>query len=135
MAPGPLKIKEKSYLTDAPPSDMPPNTVKLYQLSIQNTCRVESCSVAAAAAYMPAVLVLLPQTPLLFKHAYWLSAAAIWMLAGPWPLKQHACRPFATQYCHSYCCYGVSLSAVPADVVSYYKPCNLVWCLTISRAC
>ena len=31
MPPGPLKIKEKSYLTDAPPSDMPTNNVKLYQ--------------------------------------------------------------------------------------------------------
>ena len=30
MPPGPLEIKEKSYLTDAPPSDMPTNTVKLY---------------------------------------------------------------------------------------------------------
>ena len=84
MPPGPLEIKEKSYLTDAPPSDMPTNTVKLYQprqtaaLSIQLTCSVESCYVAAAAAatYMPAGLVLLSQTPLLFKHAYWLSAAA-----------------------------------------------------------
>ena len=50
-------------------------------LVIQHTCRVESY-VAAAATYMPAGLVLLSQTPLLFKHAYWLSAAARWMLAG-----------------------------------------------------
>ena len=95
MPPGPLEIKEKSYLTDAPPSDMPTNTVKLYQprqsatLSIQLTCHRESCYVAAAtsATYMPAGLVLLPQTQLLFKHAYWLSAAARWMLAGLWPLN------------------------------------------------
>ena len=31
MHPGPLKIEEKSYLTDARSSDMPTNTVKLYQ--------------------------------------------------------------------------------------------------------
>ena len=31
MPPGPLEIKEKSYLTDSPPSDMPTNTVKLYK--------------------------------------------------------------------------------------------------------
>ena len=31
MPPGPLEIKTKSYLTDNPPSDMPTNTVKLYQ--------------------------------------------------------------------------------------------------------
>ena len=28
---GPLEIKEKIYLTDAPPWDMPTNSVKLYQ--------------------------------------------------------------------------------------------------------
>ena len=54
---------------------------------MQHTCRVESCDVAAAATYMPAGLVLLSQTPLLFKHAYWLSAAARWRLAGLWPLN------------------------------------------------
>ena len=54
---------------------------------MQHTCHVESCYVAAAATYMPAGLVLLSQTPLLFKHAYWLSAAARWMLAGLWPLN------------------------------------------------
>ena len=31
MPPGPLEIKEKSYWTDTPPSDMSTNTVKLYQ--------------------------------------------------------------------------------------------------------
>ena len=31
MPPGPLEIKEKSYLTDTPPSDMPTNNLKLYQ--------------------------------------------------------------------------------------------------------
>ena len=31
MPPGPLKINEESYLTNAPQSDMPTNNVKLYQ--------------------------------------------------------------------------------------------------------
>ena len=31
MPPGPLEIKEKSYLTDAPPSDMPTYNLKLYR--------------------------------------------------------------------------------------------------------
>ena len=72
--------------------------VKTATLSIQHTCQVESCYVAAAAAatYMPAGLVLLSPTPLLFKHAYWLSAAARWMLAGLRPLNQQACWPFVT---------------------------------------
>ena len=134
-------------------------------MSIQYTCRVESCYVAAAATYMPAGLELLSQTPLLFKHAYWLSAAARWMLVGLWPLNQLACWPFITQYCMSagivllyllyllvgcltishVCWYGVSLSAMPAGVVPHFvmpsgvvphcRPCLLVWCLTISHAC
>ena len=94
-------------------------------------CRELLCR--SSATYMPAGLVLLPQTPLMFKHAYWLNNVAIWMLAGPLSLNQHAWRPSATQYCHSYCAYSVSLSAVHAGVVSYYRPCILVWCLTISR--
>ena len=31
MPPGPLEVKEKSYSTDAPPSDMSTKNVKLYQ--------------------------------------------------------------------------------------------------------
>ena len=71
-------------------------SVKLQQICMRNwyysnNLPTESCSVAAAATYMPAGLVLLSPTPLLFKHAYWLSAAARWMLAGLWSLNQHAC--------------------------------------------
>ena len=93
------------------------------------------------------------QTPLLFKHAYWLSAAAGWMLAGLWPFNQYVCWPFVTQYacllalCFSICytCwYGVSLSAVlagmvflisavPAGVVPHFRSCLLVWCLTVGH--
>ena len=48
----------------------------------------ESCYAVAAATYIPAGQVyLLPQSPLLFKYAYWLSAAARWMLAGSLPLN------------------------------------------------
>ena len=78
---------------------------------------------AAPATYMPADLVLLSLTWLLFKHAYWLSAAARGMLAGLWPLNQHACRPFVTKYCMS------------AGVVLLYLLYLLVWCLTISHIC
>ena len=94
MPPGLLEIKEKSYLTDAPLLDMPTNNVKFYQprlLQCQYNIRVESYDVAAAATYMHAGLMLLSQTPLLFKHAYWLSAAVRWMLVGLWPLNQLAC--------------------------------------------
>ena len=130
-------------------------SAKTATLSIQHTCRVESCYVAAAATYMPSGLMLLSQTPLLFEHAYWLSAAANRMLAGLLPFNQHACRSFFTQYCMSpgvellyllyllvwcltiscVCWYGVSLSAVPADVVNHYRSCLLVWYITISHVC
>ena len=72
---------------------------------------------------MPADLVLLSPTPLLFKHAYSLSAAARWMLAVLWSPNQHACWPFVTQYCMS------------AGVVLLYLLYLLVWCLTISCVC
>ena len=69
--------------------------------------------------------------------------------------KMDACWAVATQsaclltFCHSIlhacwrcaslsviiCWYGVSLSAVPAGMVSHYQPCLLVGCFTISRAC
>ena len=95
---------------------------------------------------MPADLVyFLPQTPLLFKYAYWLSAAARWILAGPLPFNKHACRSFAIQSCMSvgvvlfyqpYLLVCLTISrAVPAGVVSRYRPYPLVWCLTICRAC
>ena len=75
---------------------------------------------------MPAGQVhLLPQTPLLFKYAYWLSAAARWMVAG--------------SILHfSWCC--ASLSILPFDMVSHYRvmphyrPYLLKLCLNISPA-
>ena len=153
MPPGPLEIKEKSYLTDAPPSDMPTNNVKLYQprsiatLSIQHTCRVESCYIAAAATNMPGGLVLLSQTPLLFKHAYcWVDGClldcghSISMPADLLSLNIACLLAVCFSICYA-CWSGVSLSAVPAGMVSHYQPCLLAWCfiighaLTISLAC
>ena len=49
MPPGSLEIKEKSYLTDVPPSHCEILLAKTATLSIQHTCRVESCYVAEAA--------------------------------------------------------------------------------------
>ena len=111
-------------------------SAKTATLSIQHACCVESCYVAAAAAatYMPSGLVLLPPTPLLFKHAYWLKCCC----------KTDACWTVATQtaylltFCHSIlhaCWRCASPSAIPASMVSHYQPCLLVWCLTMSRAC
>ena len=66
-----------------------------------------------------------------------------WVLAGPLPLNQYACRSFTTQsvclpiFYHSFlhacwCC--VSLFGIPACMVSHYQPCLLVWSLTIGHA-
>ena len=104
---------------------------------------------------MSAGLVLLPQTSLLLKHAFWLSAAARWVLAGQLPLSQHAVQAFEIQSCISAgivllflsyllvwcltisraCWCGVSLLALLVCVVSYYQQCLLVWGLTIDHAC
>ena len=103
------------------------------------------CYVAAAATNMYSGLVLLPQTPLLFKHAYWLCGVqegclldrchSINMPADLLPRYQYACHllPFipacllvlCISICHT-CVYGVSLSAVPAGVEPHYSPCLLV---------
>ena len=75
MPPGLLKIKDNSYLTDVLPLrhvnlHCETLSTKTATLLIQNTCRVKNCYVAAAATYMSAGLVLLPQTPLLLKLAF-----------------------------------------------------------------
>ena len=95
-------------------------------------------------------------------YAYWLSVTGTNIAAVPTCLlvecccKMDACWPVATQsaclttFCHSIlqlillvwcftisraCWCGVSLSAVPAGMVSHYWPYLLVWCLTIGCAC
>ena len=79
---------------------------------------------------MPTSLVSLPTTPLLFKHTFWLSAAARWVLAGQLPFSVSMpvkLLPFnfasllalcISSY-HTYW-YGVSLSAVPGVIMSHY---------------
>ena len=134
MPPGLLEIKEKSYLTDVPPSDMPANTETISAKTVTLSYRVESCYIAAAAAttYMPVGLVLLSQTPLLFKHAYWLNTAAslqdgclldcghsISMSADLLSLSI-ACLRALHFYIFYTCWYGVLLSVVSAGIVSHY---------------
>ena len=91
---------------------------------------------------MPAGLVLLSPTPLLFKHAYWSSAAAkclldcghsISMPADLLSLNIACLQAVCFSICYT-CWYGVSLSAVPAGMVSHYQPCLLAWCFIIGHA-
>ena len=138
MPPGPLEIKEKSYLTDAPPSDTPTNNVKLYQprllhcqynihalqryvmsLQLQHICLLPSATVTNTAAV---------QTCLLVECCF--KMGACWTVA-----TQSACL---LTFCYSIlhgCWRCAFLSAIPADMVPRYQPCLLVWYLTISRAC
>ena len=109
-------------------------SAKTASLSIQHTCRVESCYVTAAATYMPAGLVLLSQTPLLIQTCllveYCCKIDACWTVA-----TQSACL---LTFCHSilHVCWRCAfLSAIPAGTVSHNQPCLLIWCLTISRVC
>ena len=111
MPPGPLKIKYKRYSADAPNSDMPTNTVKLYQARLLLHCQ---CN----------------------EHACWSSATSCREFLSCCSCNIYTCWPsvlcFST--CNT-CWYGVSLSTVPAGVVPSFRPYPLVWCLTISRAC
>ena len=146
MPPGPLEIKEKSYLTDAPPSDMPNNTVKLYQprllhcqynihACIELLCRC-SCNIYACWPSVTVTNTAVVRTCLLVECCCKLDAC--WTVA-----TQSACL---LTFCHSIlhfllalrfsicytCWYGVSLSAVLAVVVNHYRSCLLVWYIYIS---
>ena len=135
MSPGPLEIKEKSYLTDVPPSDMPTNTVKLYQPRIQHTYRVDSCYAAEATTFLyacwPSVTITntaAVQTCLLVECCCKMDAC--WTVAS-----QSACLlTFCLSILHV-CWRYSSLSAIDGGMMSLYQPCLLVWCLTISCAC
>ena len=95
---------------------------------------------------MPVGLVLLSQTPLLFKHAYWLNTAAslqdgclldcghsISMSADLLSLSI-ACLLALCFYIFYTCWYGVLLSFVSAGIVSHYQLCLLVWWIIIGHA-
>ena len=134
----PLEIKEKSYLTDAPPSDMPTNTVKLYQprlLNVNTTympsrellCRC-SCNIYACWPSITVTNTAAVRTCLLVECCC--KSDACWTVA-----TQSACL---LTFCHSILHVSwrcASLSAIPAGMVSHYQPYLLVWYLTISRAC
>ena len=95
-----------------------------YMLAGPEPLRVESCLICRCSCNKYTCWPSATATStLLFKHAYWLSAAARWTLVGPLVLNQHACRYVATQTC------------MPTGVVLLYMSYLLVWCLTISRAC
>ena len=135
MPPGPLEIKKKSYLTDAPLSGMPNNTVKHCEtlsaktatLKIEHACCVEllcrcSCNIYAC---WPSVTVTN-------------TAADQTCLLGECCCKMDACWTVATQpsclltFCHSIlhvCWRCASLSAIPSGMVFHYQLCLLVWCL------
>ena len=139
MPPGPLEIKEKSYLTDAPPSDMPTNTVKLTSQDcyIVNTtympcrkllCRC-SCNIYAGWPSVTVTNAAAVQTCLLVEYCCKMDAC--WTVATQSPADllslNFACLLelcFSTCYT---CWYGVSLSDVSAGIVSHYQPCLLVW--------
>ena len=139
MPHGPLKTKEKSYLTDAPLSDMP-NTVKFYQAGLLHcqynihacwpsatpcrewlyrcSCNIYACWPSVAATNTAAV-----QTCLLVECCCKMdSCHSISMPADFLPLNPACLLAMCFSVCHN-CWHGVSLSAVP-----------VVWCLTLGHA-
>ena len=154
MSPGPLKINEKSYSTDASPSDMPTNNVKLYWTRLLHCqynihvcwssvtswwellCRC-SCNIYACWPCVTATNAATVQTCLLVECCCKMDAC--WTVA-----TQSACLPILCLSILHVCCrcaslstcwHGVSLSTVPACVVPHYRPRLLMRCLTISHAC
>ena len=108
----------------------------VWNFILQDCCLVECHSRellrCCSSTYMPAGQVYFTATtPLLFKYAYWLSAAARWMLAGSLPPNSACWLVLCFSICHT-CWNGVSLSAVPAGVTPHYRPYLLIWCLNIS---
>ena len=136
MPAGPLEIKMKSYLTDAPPPDMPTNNVKLCyivnttympcrELLYHCSCNIYACWTSVTVTNTAAV-----QTCQLFENCCKMDAS--WTVA-----PQSACL---LTFCHlilhvCWWCASLSVIHVPAGIASHYQPCLLVWCLTISRAC
>ena len=118
MPPGPLEIKELSYLTDTPPSDMTTNNVKLYQPRLLHcqckihafrdmlcccVCNIYACWPSVTATNTAAVQICLMVEYFCYMDAWWTMAS------------QSAYLP---TFCH------------------LILPLILhVWCLTISRAC
>ena len=134
MLPGLLENKEKNYLTDAPPSDMPMwnfisqdcyivNTIYMpcRELLCRCNCNIYTCWPSVTVTNTAAV-----QTCLLVECCCKMDAC--WTVA-----TQSACL---LTFCHSILLVGWgcdSLSAIPADMVSHYQPFLLVWYLTISH--
>ena len=119
MPPGPLKIKEKSYLTDAPPSDMPTNFVSQdcyivntthmpgRQLLCHCSCNIYVCWPSVTVNNTAAV-----QTCLLVECCCRVDAC--WTVA-----TLSACL---LTFCHSIlhvCWRCASLSTIPAGMVSH----------------
>ena len=150
IPPGPLKIKEKSYSTNAPPSGMPTNTVKLYQARLLLHCRCNihpcwssatlcrellSCCSCNIYACLPSVF---PATNtatvwVLLQDGCMLDRCHSIMPANLLPLNPVCLLMLCFSIFHT-CWHGASLSAVPDGVVCHYRPYLLVRCLTISRA-
>ena len=128
MPSGPLEIKDKSYLTDAPPSDMPYKIVKLYQPKLLH-CQYKLHTVQRVVMSLQTCLLVSATVRwMLLDHSHSISIPADIL-----PLNIACLMALCFSFCYT-CWYGVSLSAVSAGLVSHYKPCLLVWCLIISCA-
>ena len=138
MPPGPLEIKEKSYLTDTPHQTCQLTLwnfinqdryianityIPCRELLCHCSCNIYVCWPSVTVTNTAAVQKCLLVEFCCKMDAYWTVAT------------QSACL---LTFCHSIlhvCWRCASLSAIPAVMVSHYQPCLLVWCLTISCAC
>ena len=146
IPPGSLKINEKSSSTDASPSDMQTNTVKLYQakLLLLCQCNIHACLLSAISSrelLSCCSCNIYACWPSVFTATN-TSAFQICLLVECC-CKKDACWTVFTQsaslpiFCHSVlhvCRCFASLSAIPVGTVSHYQPCQLVWYLIIGHA-
>ena len=130
MPPGPLKIKKKSYSTDASPSGMPTNTVKLYQARLLLHCRCNIHPCWSNATPCRDLLSCCSCWPSVFTAT---NTATGWVLLLDWcmldrchstmhadllPLNPACLLVLCFSICHT-CWHGVSLTDVPDGVVSH----------------
>ena len=142
MPPGPVKINEKSYSTDAPLSDMHTNNVKLYRTRLfqhnihicwssatpwrELLCRC-SYNIYACWPCVTATNTAAAQRCLLIECCCKMDAC--WTIA-----TQSACLPIFCLSILHVCCRCASLSDITACMVAHCQPCLLMWCLTIGNA-
>ena len=115
---------QREKLLNAPPPDMPTNSVKPYQACL--------CYVANVTFKFAEPVPLCVESCNCNKYACWASAVECCCKMNAYSISMPANHLLLNPACMI---SGASLSAIPACVVPHYQPCLLLWCLNIGHAC